>query len=194
MNTQHPRTDKRAHTYAQCDQYTYRDRSLPNQYTQHILTMAIATDQYTATTRTPVRRDRTNLPLLPPLATYGRPYNLFRPIRSILPVLRVMLSPLVHRIPTANTHHEHRYTYQTSAAEPYVQNATAKTTTRSTSANGARHRVRTVQNKAILLCCASTNPPSNNISPRSRKSWRINHPHATGTPPGYYSDVSRNSE
>ena len=68
--------------------------------------------------------------------------------------LKGRVSPLVRGIPTTNTHHEHQYTYQTSAAEPYVQNATAKTTTRSTSANGARHQLRTAQSIAILRCCA----------------------------------------
>ena len=53
--------------YAQCDQYTHRNRSLPNQYTQHTLTMVTATDQYTATALTPVRRDRTNPPPLAPI-------------------------------------------------------------------------------------------------------------------------------
>ena len=55
------------------------------------------------------------------LATYSRPYNLLQLVRSILPILRAMLSPLGDGIPTTNAHHEYRYTYQTSAAEPYVQ-------------------------------------------------------------------------
>ena len=151
MHNIHAPTNER--TYAQCDQYTPRDRSLSNQYTPHTLTMVTTTDQYTATTLTFVRRDRTNPPPLPPLTTYDRPYNLLRLVRPILPILRTMISPLVRGIPTTNTHHEHRDTYQTSAAEPYVQNATAKTRTRSTSANGARHRVRTVQRIAIPSCC-----------------------------------------
>ena len=151
MYNTHAPTNKR--TCAQSHQYTHLDRSLPNQYRQHTLTIVTATDQYTATTLTPVRRDRTNPPPLPPLATYDRPYNLLQLVRPIPPILRAMLSPLVHVIPTANIHHEHRYTHQASAAELYVQNATAKTTTRFTSANGARHRVRTVQRIAILPCC-----------------------------------------
>ena len=73
-------------------------------------------------------------------------------------------------------------------------NATAKTTTRSTSANGARHRVRTTQGTAILPCYALTNTPLNNGLPRLRKSWRENHHHADGTRPAYYSDVSCNPE
>ena len=151
---QHPRTDNER-KYAQCDQYTHRDRSLPNQYTQHKLTMTTATDQNTATTLTSIRRDRTNPPHLPPLTTYGRPYNLPRLVRPILPISRAILSPLVRGIPTTNTHHENRYKYQAYAAEPYFQNATVKLTTRFTSANGARHQVlRTVQRIAILPCCA----------------------------------------
>ena len=148
----HAPTNERTNTYF--DQYTHHDRSLPDQYTQHTLRMVTATDQYMATTLTPIRRDRTNLPPFPPLATYGRPYNLLRLVRSILPVSRAILSPLVRGIPTTKTHHEHRYAYQTSAADPHVQSATAKMTTRSTSADGARHRVRTVQRIAILICCA----------------------------------------
>ena len=150
-NTYAPTNER---TYAQCDQYTHRDRSLPNHYTQHTLTRITATDQDTAITLTPVRRDRTNPPPLPQLATYDRPYNLLELVRPVLPILRTMLSPLVHGMPTTNTHHDHRYTYQTSVAEPYVQNAMAEVTMRSTSANGARHRVRTVQRIAILPFCA----------------------------------------
>ena len=152
MHNTHAPTNER--TYAQCNQYTHRDRSLLNWYTQHTLTIVTANDHYTATTLTPVWRDRTNPPPLPPLATYGRPNNLLRLVRPLLPILRAMLFPLVHGIPTINTHHEYRYTHQTPAAEPYVQNTPTKTPVRSTSANGARHRLRTVQNIAILPCCA----------------------------------------
>ena len=84
------------HTYGQCDQYTHHDRSLPNQYTQHTLTMVTANDHYTATTLTPVWRDRTNLPPLPPLTTYDRPYNLLQLVRPIRPILTAKLSLLVH--------------------------------------------------------------------------------------------------
>ena len=54
MHNTHVPTNERTH--AQCSQYIRRDRLLPNQYTQHTLTMVTATDQYTATTLTPVRR------------------------------------------------------------------------------------------------------------------------------------------
>ena len=136
MHNTHAPTNER--TYAHCDQYTHRDRSRPNQYTQLALTMVTATDQYMATTLTRPAGPHQS-PTLAPLATYGRPYNLLRLVRPLLPILRDMLSPLVRGIPTTNTHYKHRYTYQTSAAEPYDQNATVKMTTRSTSANGARH-------------------------------------------------------
>ena len=64
-------------------------------------------NQYTITTLTPVRRDRTNLPPLVPASpnthhTHHKPQalqNLLRLIRSILPILGAVLSLLVGRIP-----------------------------------------------------------------------------------------------
>ena len=88
-----PQVPTNERTYAKCNQYTQRDRLLPNQYTQHTLTRVTATDEYTTTTLTPVVRDRTNPSPLPPFATYGRPYNLLRLASSILPILRVVHLP-----------------------------------------------------------------------------------------------------
>ena len=98
--------------YAQGDQCTHHDQSPPHQYTRRTSTTLTTPNQYTITTLTPIRRDRTNLPParspppLPPTHTCHIRQalrNLLRPIRSILPILRAVMSLLVRGIPVTST-------------------------------------------------------------------------------------------
>ena len=187
-------------TYAQGDQYTHHDQSLPNQYTRHTSTMVTTPNQYTITMLTPVQQDRTNTPPPPPPPPPTPHHkrqalrNLLRLIRSILPILGPVLSLLVSGIPVTN-------------APPRILIRVSDTRGRVLCSkchgdnDGAFHFCQwcaapsTYGSKtAILPCYVSTNTPLNKDLPSSRKPWRGNHPHAGGTPPAYYSNVSCNPE
>ena len=147
-------------TYAQGDQYTHHDQSPPNQYTRRTSTTVTTPNQYTITALTPVQRGRINLPPRPPpppphtCHIRQAPQNLLRLMLSILPILAAVLSFLVRGIPATNTPPRTLIRVSDTRNRVLCSNATVKTTTRPTSANGAHYRVRTAQGTVTLPCYA----------------------------------------
>ena len=146
-------------TYAQGDQYTHHEQSPPNQYTRRTSTTVTTPNQYTINNAYPSPAGQHQSPAAlppPPHTCHIRQAlrNLLRLMHSILPILGAVLSFLVRGIPATNTPPRTLIRVSDTRNRVLCSNATTKTTTRPTSANGAHYRVRTAQGATTLPCYA----------------------------------------